>query len=252
MVQTFLVDREFDTAKMGHLASLDLDFHEKRVLEVAAGVGTLTHFWEERGCTIVSTEARKQNIETNLHNHPWRTDILFQVDLTRPDSHKEFGVFDIVFCYGVLYHVPDPRHVIHDLAPLCRELFLVESMVANDDGPPALNERQEFIGINQGLYSTACTPTRSWFMQELGEVFPHVYTTRTQPRNMYYRLTWPAPPGEISRAIFVASRTELASPSLTKALPRKQTYRIPQKENSYDKANVHQENTSAGNTRSKG
>ena len=39
-----------------HLASLGLELHGKSVLEVGAGIGLHTDFFEERGCDVLSTD----------------------------------------------------------------------------------------------------------------------------------------------------------------------------------------------------
>lgn len=218
----FLVDATFNDARMNHLGSLGLDLAGKRVLEVGAGIGELTWFWEDLDCEIVSTEGRKSNNERNLIEHPWRQ--VLKRDVTKKDSHKDLGMFDIVFCYGLLYHVPDPAFVIADLSQVCKSLFLVGSMVATDDGPPDLGERPESIDVNQGLYRRACTPTRSWFMQELARNFDYVYLPRTQPKNYYYHLSWPLPKTHIARAVFVASREQLNLPTLSDELLMEQEH----------------------------
>ena len=146
-------------------------------------------------------------------------------DVTQPGSHTDFGLFDILFCYGLLYHVPDPAFVIGELAALCTELFLVDTMVNIEDGKPQLFEHAEgYRDANQGTYSLACTPTRSWFMKELGRHFPYVYVSKTQPKNQYFHLEWPVPAGCITRAIFVGSRSQLSTEALSKKLLRRQVY----------------------------
>ena len=45
-----------------HLASLGLSLEGRRVLEVGAGVGHLSGFFLERGCDLVVTEGRPENV----------------------------------------------------------------------------------------------------------------------------------------------------------------------------------------------
>jgi len=222
LTTTFPVDRSFDRARMHHLGSLGLDLAGKRVLEVGAGIGELTWFWEDLGCEVISTEVRDLNVNYARLKYPHRT--VLERDVTKKGSHRDLGMFDIVFCYGLLYHVPDPGFVIADLGELCTELFLVESMVDANDGPPQADQRQEYIGINHGIYNLACTPTRSWFMQELSRNFPYVYATKTQPKSQYFPLSWPVPQPHLARSVFVASRQELALDSLSTTLLNEQTY----------------------------
>lgn len=225
MNTAFTIDAIMNEARLSHLGSLGLDLRAKRVLEVGAGIGLLTHLWEELDCEIISTEVRQENIDYNLYKHPWRRGIVFQRDVMQPDSHADFGTFDIVFCYGILYHVPDPAFVIRDLGKLCGSLFLVESMVTGMTDDPCLVVHPEGSGVNQGIYDRACKPTRGWYMQELGTVFPYAYATKTQPRNtVYYPLLWPTMEGYIARCVFVASRQELSLPGLSATLPMRQEY----------------------------
>lgn len=222
----FPVDAAFDRARLNHLASLNLDLEGKRVLEIGAGIGELTYFWEERDCEIVSTEGRQEHIESNLIAHPWRRGTLFQVDLSRPNSHATFGQFDVVFAYGILYHVPNPETVIKEMAALS-SLILVETMVHGGSDIVELNERQEFVGDNQGLYPMACTPTRSWFMETLRLHYGYAYATKQQPCSNYYPISWPSKPNYLARAVFVGSKTPLNQDTLLEELPKEQTYVEP-------------------------
>ena len=63
-VESFETDAAFriNGARLTHLASLDLPLDGGRVLGVGAGVGRLTGFFLDRGCLIVATEARSENV----------------------------------------------------------------------------------------------------------------------------------------------------------------------------------------------
>src|SRR5215467_7370709 len=89
-----------------HLASLGLNLQAKRVLEVGAGIGLLTAFFEERGCDVLSTDANPTNVAEMLRRYPHRK--IGLLDLDRPAPLSDLGDFDIVYCYGTLYHLCDP------------------------------------------------------------------------------------------------------------------------------------------------
>src|SRR6187431_2183710 len=65
-VESFDTDAALDlnAARLAHLASLDLPIDGRTVLEIGAGVGHLTDFFLNRGCSIVVTEARTENVDT--------------------------------------------------------------------------------------------------------------------------------------------------------------------------------------------
>ena len=49
--------------RLEHLASLGLPLHGKKVLEVGAGIGDHSSFYLDRGCEMLITEARPENLE---------------------------------------------------------------------------------------------------------------------------------------------------------------------------------------------
>ena len=60
----FLTPQAFaiNEARQAHLASLGLDLAGKSVLEVGAGIGLHTEFFESRGCTVVCTDGNPTNV----------------------------------------------------------------------------------------------------------------------------------------------------------------------------------------------
>lgn len=208
-----------NAARLDHLATLGLDLEGKRVLEVGAGVGHLTHFWEERGCEVVSTEGRPALVKENLRRHPGRRVVV--ANLCVPGSHDHLGRFDVIFCYGTLYHLSRPVIGLRNMAGLCDGLLLVESRVyPEDDG--AVHFGRENNTLSQSLDGTGCRPARDWVMAQLKQLFPYVYATRTRPDHNEFPPKWPPSETGKPRAVFVASRNELGLPTLTTELPKRQ------------------------------
>jgi len=216
--------QELNQARLAHLGSLGLDLQGKRVLEPGSGIGLLTGFWEERGCDVLSTEGREGNIAENLRRHPWREGRVLCVDLETSGSHDHLaGQFDVVFCYGTLYHVSNPRQVLEDLARVCHGLFLLESRVWwLDDGQ--VHEHADSEGLDQALHRHSCLPSRNWLLDRLREICGFSYVSIRQPRSYQFPLTWPTEPSSKTRAIFVASRTALHLDTLSEKLLSKQKY----------------------------
>ncbi len=48
-----------------------------------------------------------------------------QGDVNDPGIPARLGAFDVVFCAGVLYHVPDPIHTLNQLRRLCRRVLIL-------------------------------------------------------------------------------------------------------------------------------
>lgn len=205
-------------ARLDHLASLGMMLNGKSVLEVGAGIGKLTSFFESRDCTVYSTDGRPENVAENLRRNRRRQGRVSVVDLMQPGSHDHFGQMDIVFCYGTLYHTANPALVIADLARVCRLVFLLETFVwQEDDGE--IHLVGESTVHDQSLYGKGCRPARDWVLAELGKHYEYAYVATVQPNYPDYALRWPAGPGN-HRAVFVGSRVDLSElPSLSTTLP---------------------------------
>jgi 2-polyprenyl-3-methyl-5-hydroxy-6-metoxy-1,4-benzoquinol methylase len=74
--------RAYTKARLEHLASLDLDISKKNVLEVDAGIGMLTKFFEERSCTVLSTDGNPRNVKAMQSKYAWRKVELLDLDRT--------------------------------------------------------------------------------------------------------------------------------------------------------------------------
>lgn len=119
-----------DQRRLEHLASLGLSIAGSSVLEVGAGIGGHTSFFLDRGCQVVSTEARPENLEVLRLRYPGIQ--VKRLDLDNPDSSLE-ETFDIVHCYGVLYHLKEPVGAIEYMSARCRKLLLLETCVSFGD-----------------------------------------------------------------------------------------------------------------------
>lgn len=200
-------------ARLHHLATLNLPLAGKRVLEVGAGVGKLTWFFEEElGCEIVSTDGRRVNCAMNLIRHPWRERRVFVADLEQYGDHQRWGRFDIVFCYGTLYHLATPAQTLAELASICGEMFLLSTRVwPTSDGDMHL--QRDTTKVDESLRGRGCRPSRSWIMSRLKEAFDYVYMSPSQPNHSEFPLSWVDAKwsNKEARAVFVASRKPIES-----------------------------------------
>jgi SAM-dependent methyltransferase len=212
---------EINRARQDHLASLGLNLANQSVLEVGAGVGWHTLFFERLGCTVLSTDARPENVREHLRRYPHRAGRVEVADLTVPGSHDRFGQFDFVYCYGTLYHLSNPALCIRDLSKICRRFFLLETCVNPQDNGRINLVREDRRYPNQSFHGLGCRPGRDWVMAELHRHFASAYVTVTQPDHPEFPLTWPVvllPGMQNARAVFVASRETLDLPTLSPRL----------------------------------
>ena len=201
-----------------HLAALGLDLEAKRVLEVGAGIGLHTEFFEERGCDVVSTDANPLNVAEMLRRYPHRK--IGLLDLDRPIALADLGSFEIVYCYGTLYHLQGPgrraraaRRGVYGSDPgrrpwSCRGI--IPSCTASSSRCPPI---RVFGASGPGR-------TRPWVMSALRRRFGHAYAALDQPDFPDFATDW----GLIDRtgnlrAVFVGSKYPLRLPTLSALLP---------------------------------
>jgi len=205
-------------ARQDHLASLGLPLKNKSVLELGAGIGDHTPFFLDRGCTVTITDGRPDNVKQIKNRFP-ASDV-FTLNVERPDIYFHAPFFDIVYCYGLLYHTKEPFRILPTIAEWCGGLLLLETCVSPSD-PHSIKE-EDAQDPRCALDGIGSRPNREAVWRTLGRLLPYVYIPTTQPDHDEFPLDWTDPKGEC-RAVFVASRTPLENPLLSDQLLMKQT-----------------------------
>jgi SAM-dependent methyltransferase len=221
-LQVFLVPTALaiNKARQDHLASLGLDLSSKRVLEVGAGIGLHTPFFLKRGCTVLVTDASSENIAEARRRLP-NVDVR-QIDLDGEDDLGHLGGFDLIYCYGLLYHLKNPESALRRLSQICRGQLLLETCVALGKYDEVVLLR-DYSGNNQAVSGIGCRPTRLWVMTRLRRFFGHAYVTRTQPDHPDFPTDWDLPPTQlIYRSVFVGSKVPLGCDQLLAELVQQQ------------------------------
>jgi len=210
-----------DKRRQEHLASLGLDIAGRTMLEVGAGIGSHTSFFLDRGCEVVSSEARVENLEMIRARFPNLE--VRRLDLDAPDQQFK-DTFEIVYCYGLLYHLKDPKGALEFMAQRCKGMLLLETCVSYGD-EESINLCDEPAEVlSQSIYGRGCRPTRPWIYNQLNRHFEFVYMPITQPNHEDFPLEW-SNATEIdreTRSIFVASRQSIENSQLVEHIPRQQ------------------------------
>jgi SAM-dependent methyltransferase len=203
--------KRINEARLEHLAGLGLPLESRRVLDVGSGPGHLAQFFVERGCDVISTDARAENIDRMRMLYPTHHGEVADVE---DFDFSRFGSFDIVFCYGLLYHLENPVRALRNIAAVCDDLLLLETMIT-DSPAPILRLEDEYLSANQALRGIAHRPSPAWVGMALNRIgFDHVLIAREPPHHPDYRFeaeddAATARDGHLLRAIFVASRSRL-------------------------------------------
>jgi len=133
----------------------------KRILEVGCGTGEMGQVLAEAGGSVVSIDARPEYIEELQRRYPGRE--AHVADLDHWDCHG-LGRFDIVFSFGLLYHLSDPVQFLANCARLAPDLYL-ETVVSDSFEPvcPLVTEE----GPDQAWSGRGCRPSPAWLSKHL-------------------------------------------------------------------------------------
>ncbi len=199
-------------AMLEHLASLNLPFQGKSVLEVGSGVGWHTYFFESRDCQVLCTDGRPENVEEHKSRFPHRRVELVDMDIAHSHDREKYGCFNIVHCYSVLYHLQDPAQTISDLAAICDDFLIIETDVLKEDADRIEFRPTEPTIASQSIHGVRNVVGRPWLWRELKKHFPYIYCPITQPDHPDYPLRFPAPVnGKAKKIIMIGSRINLSN-----------------------------------------
>jgi len=215
-----------------HLATLGLELSSKSVLEVGAGIGDHTSFFLDRNCRVMTSDGRPENVSLLQKKFSGVANIevrRINLDEANIAGIRDQEVFDIVYCYGLLYHLAHPDKALQFIANHCSGLLLLELCVSFGDDVAVNLVGEERSDPSQAWHGSGCRPTRAWVFSQLKALFEHVYSTDSQPWHEEFPVDWTRaaaaawPRDRLSRAVFVASRQPLVSSKLLSVLPMTQT-----------------------------
>jgi SAM-dependent methyltransferase len=202
-------------ARGGFLRRFVTDFRDRlelrTALDAGCGVGYFAELLQRLGLGVTAFDARSENVEEARRRHPGIEFHLADVEELRP---QEVGTFDLVLCFGLLYHLENPLRAVRRLRAMTRKLLLIES-VCVPERTPVLHLRDEAAAGDQALNTVAWYPSEGALIKMAYRAgFPAVYRTIRLPEHEDFlggvgRRPW--------RTIMVAPVLPIKDPSLVLA-----------------------------------
>jgi SAM-dependent methyltransferase len=211
---------ELNRARLAHLVSLELPLAGSRVLDVGCGVGHLAAELVNLGFSVVCVDGREENVASLRSRYP---SLAAHVADVETGALHLLGRFDVVLCYGLLYHLENPIKALRNIESICGEALLLETMIC-DHSLPVLRIEDDTLSSNQGLRGIGCRPSPGYLAVALSRVgFRHVYAPRVPPNHPDFQFEWrnnldSTRDGRNMRCVFVASKKELRNCHLTSLL----------------------------------
>src|SRR5712664_2651602 len=177
-------------------------------LDAGCGVGFFSKILQEAGLEVHAFDGRTENVEQARARFPGIS--FAQGDVENPEIRK-LGEFDLVLCFGLLYHLENPFSAIRNLRAVTRKGLLLESMCLPDHKPWMLL-RKELSLEDQSLTDVAFYPSEGCFVKMLYRAgFAGVYRVRVPPAHDDFHDT---PEHARRRTVLFASAEKVTSPEL--------------------------------------
>lgn len=193
-----------NSRRLEHLASLNLPLANCRVLEVGAGVGDHTSFYLDRGCTVTVTDIRPENLMVLRERFKDCSSVnVCMLDMENPDQFDDGEFYDVIHCYGLLYHLKDPENALRYLATK-GALLCLETCVSNIDYGEINNIEEPCYKYSQSFYGVGCRPSKSWLLDILRRYFSYAELTSTQPNHPEFTKSNCLETAILYRQVFIA------------------------------------------------
>jgi len=186
-------------------------FGLRTALDAGCGVGYFAELLQQLGLRVTAFDARPENVEEARRRHPG---IEFHVADAEELCPQEFGAFDLVLCFGLLYHLENPLRALRRLRAMTARVLLIES-VCVPERAPALYLRDEAAAEDQALNTVAWYPSEGALIKMAYRAgFPAVCRTARLPEHEDFRGSVGRKP---RRTIVVGSVVPTKDPSLVPA-----------------------------------
>ena len=178
-------------------------------VDVGCGLGYFSGLLQSHGLDVVGVDGRQQNVEEARRRNPG---IRFHKYNAEDQSLTELGKFDLVFCFGLLYHLENPFIAIRNLQRITGRILLIENVIFPGEDP-IMGLIDETKHEDQGLGYVAFYPSEACLIKMLYRVgLPCVYRLTQQPDHPEYHQN---PGSRRIRTMLVASTDALDSRQLS-------------------------------------
>lgn len=155
-------------------------------LDAGCAVGFFSQVLADMHLSVGAFDGRAENVVEARRRFPA---IPFETADVEDSAVRALGSFDLVLCFGLLYHLENPFQAIRNLRALTGKCLLLESMCAPGERSELLL-REEPRVADQSLTDMACYPSESGLVKMLYRAgFASVYRVIPLPDHDDFRDT---------------------------------------------------------------
>ena len=176
----------------------------KTCIDVGCGPGWFADRLVRRGLVVLGVDGRMELVEEARRRVP--SALFGTADVASTEAACSLPTVDLVFCFGLLYHLENPFAAVRALFQAAGKYLLVETQIAPGGGANFILVA-EGRNETQGLTYHAVIPSRSALVKMLyvaGFKFVHRYTGPVDHADFL-----DAPDRNHRREIFVASKVPM-------------------------------------------
>jgi SAM-dependent methyltransferase len=198
------------------LAEIKMPLGLRTAVDVGCGLGYFSGLLQSTGFEVTGVDGRHQNVEEAQRRNPNTRFLRFDAE---DPSLRSLGRFDLVFCFGLLYHLENPLLAIRHLRAMTEKVLLVEGVIFPGD-EPTMGLVDEGPSEDQGLNHIAFYPTEACLQKMLYCAgFRFVYRFTAPPEHPGYHRNGRIPK---IRTMLAASH-ELITSSQLEVVPQPST-----------------------------
>jgi len=119
----------YDPGFMVDLLQLPKDMSGLRVLDVGASDGFFSRELDKRGADVTAIDYRQKTVSGFAVMEKLYGREIKHINANIYDLPAGLGLFDVILCLGVIYHLPDMPRALWTLRELCSGRLFVESYI---------------------------------------------------------------------------------------------------------------------------
>ena len=155
----------------------------RTAVDVGCGLGYFSGLLTSLALEVTAVDGRSDNVNEAARRHPG---VKFHTYNAEDPAIRTLGKFDLVFCFGLLYHLENPLMAIRHLQFMAGKLLLVEGVILSGE-EPVMALVDEEVHDDQGVNYLAFYPTESCLVKMLyASGMKYVYGLKSQPRQPDY------------------------------------------------------------------